>query len=120
VPPPPIVTTIVAPGVVEIVEVPETIPLETEADPVTKTSPAPPPPPSSPNPPPPPPPTTIASIAVTPAGTLQLHVVELVKVRTVYPAGGDGLVTGEQAANVGVPVVEDVAVPLPTEFTARI
>ena len=43
VPPPPIVTTIVAPGVVEIVEVPETIPLETEADPVTKTSPAPPP-----------------------------------------------------------------------------
>ena len=44
----------------------------------------------------------------------------LVKVRTVYPAGGDGLVTGEQAANVGVPVVEDVAVPLPTEFTARI
>jgi hypothetical protein len=43
-----------------------------------------------------------------------------VKVKIVKPLGGEGLVVGEQAGKVGVPVVEDVAAPLPTEFTARI
>jgi hypothetical protein len=43
-----------------------------------------------------------------------------VKVKTVKPLGGDGLVVGEQLGKVGVPVVEDVAAPLPIEFTARI
>jgi hypothetical protein len=68
VPPAPTVITVTAPGVVEIVEVPETVPLERVAEPVTKTSPAPPPPARLPNPPPPPPPTTTTSIAVTPVG----------------------------------------------------
>jgi hypothetical protein len=43
-----------------------------------------------------------------------------VKVKTVKPVGGDGLFVGEQLGKVGVPAVEDVAAPLPIEFTARI
>ena len=58
---------------------------------VSTNSPAPPPPPIPP-PPAPPPPIIKTSAALTPAGTLQLHDVVLVKVITVYPAGGDGLV----------------------------
>jgi hypothetical protein len=63
---------VTAPGVNEIVEVPETVALETVVEiPVTRTSPAPPPAPNAPNPPPPPPPTTNTSADVTPLGTVQ-------------------------------------------------
>jgi hypothetical protein len=42
-----------------------------------------------------------------------------VKVNVVKPPLCE-LVGDEQAGKVGVPVVEDVAAPFPTEFTARI
>ena len=71
VPPEPIVTTFAVAGVVEIVEVPETVVPESVVVPVTNTSPAPPPPPRLPNPPPPPPPTTATSIAEIPVGVAQ-------------------------------------------------
>jgi hypothetical protein len=70
---------------VEIVEVPETVPLERVADPETRTSPAPPPPPRLPNPPPPPPPTTTTSIAVTPDGVVHTQLPTEVILRVVNP-----------------------------------
>jgi hypothetical protein len=86
VPPLPIVTTVVAAGVVEIVDVPVTEPLEIEAeDPLTRTSPAPPPPPRFPNPPPPPPPTTATSIPVIPVGVVQTQLPAPVILSVVYP-----------------------------------
>jgi hypothetical protein len=65
---------------------------------VSMNSPAPPPPPTPPAPAPPPP-TTNTSTDATPAGTLQLQDVVFVrvKVKTVKPLGGDGLVVGEHA-----------------------
>jgi hypothetical protein len=90
-----------APGVVAIVDVPVITPSESEVVPETKTSPAPPPPPRLPNPPPPPPPTTTTSIAETPVGVVQLHVVTVVKVTVVNPPDDTG-VAGLQLAN-GVP-----------------
>jgi hypothetical protein len=95
VPPPPIETTVTAPGVLVIGEVPETTPLESEVVPETNTSPAPPPPPKLPNPPPPPPPTTATSIFVMSLGVVQLHVDKDVKVRVVYPFALE--LVGEQA-----------------------
>ena len=69
-------------------------------------------------PPPPPPPTTKTSALVTPFGTAQLQVVVEVKVKMVNPP--EEVLDGEQLGKVGVPAVEDVAAPLPIEFTARI
>ena len=116
-PPPPTETTVTAPGVVAIVDVPLTTPLESEVVPETKTSPAPPPPPRLPNPPPPPPPTTATSIAVTPDGVVQLHVVRDVKVRIVYPP--EEVLDGEQVGLLTT-TNENVAVEVPEVFVAVI
>jgi hypothetical protein len=56
---------------------------------------------------------------VTPAGVSHAHSPTEVKVTVVKPPLCE-LVGDEQAGKVGVPVVEDVAAPFPTEFTARI
>ena len=70
-PPAPMVITVSAAGVVEMVDVPEIVePVREAEEPETKTSPAPPPPPSVPKPPPPPPPITATSIAEIPVGVL--------------------------------------------------
>jgi hypothetical protein len=95
---------------------------ETVAFSWTVTCPPPPPPaaPAKAEPPAPPPPTARTSTLVTPLGTVQLQVVTVVNDMTVNPAGGFGLVVGEQAENEGVPVVIEDSVPIPSEFTARI
>jgi hypothetical protein len=85
VPPAPIDTAVIDPGVVAIGVVPVTIPFAKVAEPVTNTSPAPPPPPSDPKPPPPPPPTTSTSIWVTPGGVVQLQLPTVVNETNVTP-----------------------------------